>query len=133
MNSTAKLLGVLVEESHWRPFEPSREAVEATERTVVGKPKIFVFCNGCSPQWHHFAAISEDGHVLARHVCSHHGFAANDMGVNEDGWKRDIYSKRYPDGFEVEYVEVTSMADLAKHAGLVAALKAHVEIEGVAP
>jgi len=32
VNSTAKLLGVLVEESNWRPFEPSREAVAEAQR-----------------------------------------------------------------------------------------------------
>jgi hypothetical protein len=88
----------------------------------VSKPKIFVFCNSCSPQWHHFAAIAEDGTALAGHICSHHGYAAHDMGVDEKGWKRDIYAKHYPDGFEVEYVEVTCAADIDAHAGLKAAL-----------
>ena len=84
-------------------------------------PKIFVFCNGCSPSWHSFAAFSEDGEYLAGHVCSHHGYAANDMGVNENGWKRDTYAKRYPDGFKVVYCEVTSKADLDKYPDLLAA------------
>jgi hypothetical protein len=44
------------------------------------------------------------------------------MGVDENGWKRDVYAKHYPDGFEVEYVEVTSAEDIDAHAGLSAAL-----------
>ena len=89
------------------------------------KPKIFVFCNGCSPQWHSFAAIAEDGTPLAGHICSSHGYARHDMGVDENGWKRDTYAKHYPDGFDVEYVEVTSQDDIDAHAGLAAALAAH--------
>jgi hypothetical protein len=87
----------------------------------MSKPKIFVFCNGCSPQWHSFVALAEDGTGLTGHICSSHGWAAHDMGVDEDGWKRDIYAKHYPDGFEVEYVEITCKADVDKHPGLVAA------------
>lgn len=78
-------------------------------------PKIFVFCNGCSPGWHMFVALAEDGKGLCGHVCSHHAYASHDMGVDENGWKRDIYAKHYPDGFEVVYLEVTSKADMAAH------------------
>jgi len=88
----------------------------------VSAPKIFVFCNGCSPDWHSFAAVAEDGISLAGHICSHHGFAAHDMGVNEDGLKRDVYAKHYPDGFEVVYCEITRRADLAKHPELAAVI-----------
>lgn len=68
-------------------------------------PKIFVFCNSCSHEWHVMWAIAEDGEALASHVCSHHGFAAHDMGINENGWKRELYEAHYPDGFEVVWVE----------------------------
>lgn len=85
-------------------------------------PKIFVFCNGCSPGWHTFVALTEDGEGLCGHLCSDHGYAFHDMGVRDDGWKRDIYAKRYPDGFEVEYVEVTCKADAEAHPGLAAAM-----------
>jgi hypothetical protein len=90
----------------------------------VALPKIYVFCNGCSRQWHSFVALAEDGTGLTGHICSHHGYAAHDMGVipeSEGGWKHDIYAKHYPDGYEVEYVEVTSKADADRHPGLVAA------------
>lgn len=82
-------------------------------------PKIFVWCNGCSPQWHNASAITEDGFGIGGHVCSSHGFIAHDMGVDKDGWKRDIYAKYYPDGFEVEYVD---KEEIRNHPGLTAAL-----------
>jgi hypothetical protein len=68
-------------------------------------PKIFVFCNSCAPQWHSMLALSEDGECLAGHLCSSHGWAAHDMGIHPDGWKRDLYATKYPDGFEVVWVE----------------------------
>lgn len=84
--------------------------------------KIFVFCNGCSPNWHSFSALSEDGEFLSGHICSSHGFAYHDMGVDEDGWKRDIYAKRYPAGFEVVMVD----GDPKEHPGVMAAHAKHV-------
>lgn len=72
---------------------------------MTAKPKIFVFCNRCSEGWHSFSALTEDGCFVAGHVCSHHLFAYNDMGVNPDGWKHEIYRKHYPDGYEVVFVE----------------------------
>lgn len=86
-------------------------------------PKIFVFCNVCMPDRHTFVAIAEDGHVLAGHVCSSHSWAYHDMGVNENGWKRDTYSKHYPDGFEVEYIETKTKSDVDNHPGLSAAFE----------
>jgi hypothetical protein len=85
-------------------------------------PKIYVFCNSCAPEWHCFTALSEDGEFLANHVCSAHGYAPHDMGVNENGWKRELYSERYPGGFEVELVE----GNPRDHAGLMAAHAKHV-------
>lgn len=84
-------------------------------------PKIFVFCNsgrcaeGRTVQDHPMVAIAEDGHVLAGHICSHHGFAMHDMGINANGWKRDLYANHYPGGFEVEWVEPSTFDS---HEGL---------------
>lgn len=86
-------------------------------------PKIFVFCNnaGCTNQgdWHSMVGIAEDGAELAGHICSQHGWATHDMGIAENGWKRDVYAKHYPNGFEVLWVE-----DPDKHEGLQAAFRA---------
>lgn len=84
--------------------------------------KIYVFCNnrGCDGRgdWHEMAAYAEDGTYLAGHLCSHHGWAAHDMGIHPDGWKRDLYAAHYPDGFEVVWVQ-----EPATHEGLQAAFR----------
>lgn len=79
-------------------------------------PKIYVWCNSCSDGWHVFMGMAEDGTFLASHVCSSHGFAPHDMGIDENGWKRDVYAKHYPQGFTVELV-----ADAKAHPGLMSA------------
>lgn len=82
------------------------------------KPKVFVFCSSCAPGWHYAVAIAEDGTCLADHLCSHHGYIAHDMGISEEGWKRDLYAAHYPDGFDVEWVPNPRSG---QHAGLDAA------------
>ena len=47
-----------------------------------------------------YAAIDEDGVKIADHFCSNDSWALEDLGVTTD-CKHDIYSKRYPDGYEV--------------------------------
>lgn len=84
--------------------------------------RIYVFCNGCSPQWHTADALSDEGLFLAGHVCSDHGFIPHDMGVTGE-WKHDIYRAAYPDGFEVVHVE---KSDVKTHEGLAAAYAAHL-------
>lgn len=89
--------------------------------------KIYVFCNtkDCdkgSGDWHSMAAVSEDGEWLAGHICSSHAWARHDMGIDEDGWKRNIYAEHYPDGFEVIGVESD---EIDTHEGLQAALSAY--------
>ncbi len=80
--------------------------------------RIFVWCNNCSHEWHSVIAMDEDGRALASHACSSHGFIAHDMGLDEDGLKRDLYDKAHPDGWEIEWVE---NARPGNHAGLDAA------------
>ena len=92
------------------------------------KPKIYVLCNSCAPQWHAAMAMAEDGTCLAAHVCSSHGFIPHDMGIDEDGWKRDLYAKHYPGGFEVEWVEKPR-----EHAGLMAAYALNQAARASAP
>ena len=81
-----------------------------------GLPIIYVFCNTkCEGRgdWHEMIAVDDaTGEGLAGHVCSHHGWAAHDMGIDEDGWKRDIYAKRHPGGFVVRWTEGEELAVL---------------------
>lgn len=88
--------------------------------------KVYVFCNtmDCEKDtgdWHSMVAIAEDGVCLAGHICSHHGYAAYDMGIVENGRKRDLYAAHYPDGFEVVWVPPDAVET---HAGLQAAFAA---------
>jgi hypothetical protein len=87
-------------------------------------PKIYVFCNNCSPGWHSMVAVAEDGTHLAGHICSNHGYANHDMGISATGWKRDKYAAHYPDGFEVVGVEDPKPG---QHAGLDEALRRNLE------
>lgn len=85
--------------------------------TASQLPRIYVFCNikNCdgSGNLHNMGAMSEDGVELAGHLCSSHEWAAHDMGINENGLKRDVYAQHYPGGFIVEWVEHTTT-----HAGV---------------
>jgi hypothetical protein len=94
----------------------------------TAKPKIFVFCNqkGCrgQGQWHNMLALAEDGTGLAAHACSSHAWAFHDMGIHPDGWKRDLYAKHYPDGFDVVWVDDPDTHEGFKAACAAAAAKA---------
>ena len=71
-------------------------------------------------------AITEDGEVLATHVCSSEGFASGDLGMRKGHTaKHDLYDKVCPDGWECEFVLIRDDRD--NHAGLQAALNAHKE------
>lgn len=64
-------------------------------------------------------AISEDGHVLASHYCSHTGYIAHDMGITSD-WKHDAYDAYYPGGWELEWIDPNQTND---HTGLNEAMR----------
>ena len=83
------------------------------------KPKIFIFCNSCEGDFHSIRALAEDGCFIAGHVCTNHGFIAQDMGLT--GTKKHyIYSLHYPNGYELIYVE-----NPKDHLGLKAAYETH--------
>ena len=48
-------------------------------------------------------AITEDGRIVGRHVCSHSGFISHDLGVIST-CHHDDYKTACPDGFTVERV-----------------------------
>jgi hypothetical protein len=70
------------------------------------KTKIYAFINGGSSGFYFATAISKDG-VLASHASSNRTWAMHDIGVNSD-WKHKIYNERYPDGWEIEWVDEPS-------------------------
>lgn len=73
------------------------------------KPTITVTCTGRTPDpfggWDHcIVARDEDGDIIASHVCSSHSFAQHDMGLSGSR-KHDAYDARYPDGWEIQWVD----------------------------
>ena len=62
-------------------------------------------------------AMAEDGTCLGSHLCSDECYVPHDLGVNE-GSRPDRhidYAKHYPDGYEMEFVLASDVAD---HAGI---------------
>lgn len=90
----------------------------------MAKPKIFVFINGGIPGLLHVTALTEDGHFIAGHGCSHEHFIYHDMGFTSD-WKHDRYNEHYPDGWELVYVP-REVALARTHKGLEEAYKKHL-------
>jgi len=66
-------------------------------------------------------AVAEDGRGLASHLSSGVDFSKHDMGLTSD-WKHVHYTREYPDGYELEWVD-----DVDNHAGLQGALQLNAE------
>jgi len=70
-------------------------------------PKIYVACFP-APNWGEESvvgyALAEDGQGLVSHLSSSPEFSKHDMGFNSD-WHHDTYKTKYPDGFEVVWVD----------------------------
>lgn len=88
------------------------------------KIKIYGFNNGGEPNYYIAGAISEDGNIIASHMCSCESFMADDLGMSKDSKrKHDIYDKRFGEGnWETEFV---SSRDMPIHKGLNKALELH--------
>lgn len=92
------------------------------------KRKIFCFNNGGSDDWWHAAALSEDGHFLAGHVCSNEGFMRHDLGMDGSNWKQEHYDAHFGAGnWELEWVP-TDMVKDRSHKGMEAAYRLHLEL-----
>jgi hypothetical protein len=95
----------------WTVFNPNSKPLEEL-------PVIYGFNNGGSPGWYSAVAISEDGHCLGGHLCSHEGYMEHDLGILE-GAREDrhekSYRKHYPGGYRMEFV---SSQDIPDHAAL---------------
>lgn len=91
------------------------------------KPKIFAFINGGGGDMLFASAISEDGYSLSEHCSSSIGWAKHDMGIGSD-WKHDEYSKHYPQGWDLEWVDKPR-----EHAGVMKAIALHDARHAAAP
>ena len=79
------------------------------------KPKIFLWCVATGTGSEYVTgstlggevigyALSEDGEILASHVSSNRDYAKHDMGWTS-GWKHDHYKEKYPNGYELVWVD----------------------------
>lgn len=69
--------------------------------------KIFCFINSENSFGVQVCALSEDGDSLAGHVSSSESYAKHDIGINSD-WKHEKYKERYPEGYELVWVDTSS-------------------------
>lgn len=70
-----------------------------------GKPVIRVFIAGSFGRTDiACVAVADDGEELASHISSSETWAKHDLGVTSDR-KHDLYRAKYPDGFEVRWVD----------------------------
>jgi hypothetical protein len=99
---------------HHAAQRPKRRSV----RLAIGDerlPVIYVFCSGGQDDWWTMNALSEDGELVAAHVCSDPSFGPLDMGIASDR-KHELYTARYPKGFELVWLD-----DPSKDVGFQAA------------
>ena len=69
------------------------------------KPKIYIFmANPFGPDCA-MIAVAEDGEEVAAHVSSTVDWGKVDMGLGASRNKHDLYAAKYPDGYELEWVE----------------------------
>lgn len=73
---------------------------------TVEKGKIYCFVNAISSIGYHVVAFAEDGKGLAGHCSSNEGWAKHDIGINSD-WKHEKYKEKYPEGYELIWLEET--------------------------
>ena len=66
-------------------------------------------------------AIDKDRHGIASHMSSNLTWAQHDMGIGSD-WKHDIYSEKYPNGYELVWLGLIEddwqMVEIAGKAGV---------------
>lgn len=72
-------------------------------------------------------ALAEDGKGLCSHLSSNSEFSKHDMGLNSK-WKHEFYSKKYPDGYKLEWIDEK---DLDGHEKFQLALK--INLQGPTP
>jgi hypothetical protein len=69
-------------------------------------PVIYGFNNGGGDNWYEALLITEDGHWIGSHLCSHEGYMPNDLGILT-GSRSDrhvTFAAYYPDGYRMEFV-----------------------------
>ena len=55
-------------------------------------------------------AIDKDKNTLANHMSSNLAWARHDMGLESD-WKHDVYTEKFPDGYELVWLGLLNTLD----------------------
>lgn len=88
--------------------------------------KIYCFNNGGSKDWYEAIAITEDGTVVASHICSNEAFMHHDLGLTGD-WKHKNYDEHYGKGnWELEWVPSINVKE---HKGLKKAFELNAKLK----
>jgi hypothetical protein len=75
------------------------------------KKKIYCFINGGFGRLGgSVAALAEDGEGIAGHFSSNESWAKHDIGINST-WKHEIYQKKYPEGYELIWIDSNNDSD----------------------
>lgn len=93
---------------HLKDMEGRNRAVyNPNNKPLEELPTIYGFNNGGSAGCYQALSVSDDGHFLGSHICSHECYMPNDLGILE-GAREDrhleSYQKHYPDGYKMEFV-----------------------------
>lgn len=81
--------------------------------------KLYLFVNGNSPEWLDCLSLTDDGHILGNHICSHMGYMMQDLHDRKDRLEK---IKEHFKGEEYEVI-ILSYDECDKHEGFKEALK----------
>jgi hypothetical protein len=119
---TSPAAAMLYLAQHNLEHEGKRDAIYNPKGLPVEElPWIYGFNNGGSPGWYSAQLISQDGHWLGSHCCSHEGYMPADLGVLADTRpdRHEEFQKHYPDGYRMIFVPYHLVRE---NEGLVAAV-----------
>lgn len=82
-------------------------------------------------------AVDEDGLILAEHISSNDSFGRRDIGVSDHPVRStahdDIYSRRYPDGWVVEWTDDEGRIKALGERAVATAASHPERVQGVRP
>lgn len=90
----------------WAVYNPHNKPLEDL-------PYIYGFNNGGSAGWYSAQLISQDGHGLGGHVCSHECYMEHDLGILEGTQedRHEDFKKHYPDGYRMKFIPSSEVRD----------------------
>lgn len=104
-------------------YNPSNKPVEEL-------PVIYGFCAGGNPGWYQAQLLSQDGHGLGSHICSHECYMEHDLGILEGTRpdRHEYFKTIYPDGYRMKFIPGENAWSI--HPGLKKALELNQAMGG---